>query len=264
MSLGEHFREFRRRALVCAFAILVLGIVGWFLYPTVIRWLQEPLWAVAAERHVSRDKVQLNYGGTSIAEAFSVKLKVSLWIGLILSAPIWLWQIWAFLAPGLTKKEKRIARMFIGAAVPLFVLGCFVASLVMKNAVKFLLGVTPEDAVNYTNAGAYINFVTKFILVFGLAFLLPVFLVGLNSLRILPGRVMVKGWRVAVMIIAVFSAVMSPSPDAWSMLALMCPLIGLFFAAVLLSMFLDRRRAGREEKNRAEWLDIPDDQKSAL
>ena len=101
---------------------------------------------------------------------------------------------------------------------------------------------------------------TRFILAFGIAFLLPVFLVGLNAAGVLPSRTMLKGWRIAVMAIFVFAAMMSPSPDAWSMLALAFPMVALFYLAVLVSWFLDRRR----KKERPQWLDVPDDHASSL
>lgn len=264
MSLGEHFREFRRRAVVAALAIIVGGIVGWIIYDgTLVPFIQHPLNQVHREHPNAGD---LNYSANGISEAFSLKLKVSIWFGFIVSSPVWLWELWAFLAPGLTKKEKNVARGFMVAAVPLFLIGCWVSTFALPNAIEFLLGSTPETprSANFTDAQKYYSFIIKFILVFGLAFLLPVFLTGLNLLRILPGRIMLKGWRVAVMAIAVFSAIMSPSPDAWSMLALMVPMIALYFIACGIGLFLDRRRAGREERNRDEWLDLPDDEKSAL
>lgn len=269
MSLGEHFREFRRRALIAAIAILIGAIVAWIYYNTIYGWVESPLRTVQARHHLA--VVGLNFGNGGVSEPFTIKLKISLWSGVILASPIWLWEIWAFLAPGLTKKEKRVGVAFMAAAVPLFVLGCYVSHFAITNAVDFLMGSTPQvkgpdhtPIYNLTDAQKYVSFVTKFIVAFGLAFLLPVFLVGLNQIRVFPGRIMLKGWRVAVMVIAVFSAIMSPSPDAWSMLALMVPMVLLYFAACGVSLFLDRRRAGKEEKSRSEWLDVPDDEKSQL
>ncbi len=118
----------------------------------------------------------------------------------------------------------------------------------------------PQGAANLPDAALYLTFVTRFILAFGLAFLLPVFLVGLNVAHILPARIMLKGWRIAVILIFVFSAMMTPTPDAWTMLALALPMIGLFYAAVGVSMLLDKRRARREP----EWAKVPDDEASPL
>lgn len=274
MSLGEHFREFRRRALIAAIAIVIGSVIGWIVYDqhvtlfgyqfdTLVNFIQRPLNEVHKNHPNAGD---LNYSANGISEAFSLKLKVAIWFGFILSSPIWLWQLWGFLAPGLTPKEKRVSRGFVAVAVPLFLIGCWVSTFALPNAMEFLLGSTPDTArsANFTDAQKYYTFIIKFVLVFGLAFLLPVFLTGLNMIRILPGRIMLKGWRVAIMAIAVFSAMMSPSPDAWSMLVLMAPMIVLYFAAVAIAYYLDRRRAKRDDDARRDWLDVPDDEKSQL
>jgi sec-independent protein translocase protein TatC len=144
--------------------------------------------------------------------------------------------------------------------VPLFLLGCFLATKVVPKAITVLLGFTPEGAANLPDAALYLTFVTRFILAFGLAFLLPVFLVGLNVAHILPARVMLKGWRMAVMLIFVFAAMMTPTPDAWTMLALAMPMVGLFYSAVGVATLLDRRRAHQEP----EWAKISDEEASTL
>ena len=161
--------------------------------------------------------MQLNFAG--VTTAFSLKLKVALFVGVLIASPVWLYQVWAFIVPGLTRREKRTAMAFVAAAVPLFLGGCYLATWALPKAVEVLLGFTPHGAANLQNASDYLDFVTRFILAFGLAFLLPVFLVVLNVAHVLPARVMIKGWRVAVMLIFVFSAMMTPTPDAWTMLA---------------------------------------------
>ena len=202
--------------------------------------------------------VNVNFGG--ITQPFTVQLQVALFVGFILASPVWLYQVWGFIVPGLTKREKRTTMLFVGAAVPLFLGGCFLATKVVPKAVEVLLGFTPQGAANLPDAALYLTFVTRFILAFGLAFLLPVFLVGLNVAHILPARVMLKGWRIAVILIFVFSAMMTPTPDAWTMLALAFPMIALFYGAVGVSALLDRRRSRHEP----EWLKVPDDEASPL
>ena len=214
-----------------------------------------PLRKMAAERH---GLVNINFGG--ITQPFTVQLQVALFVGVIVASPVWLFQVWGFIVPGLTKREKRTTVAFIGAAVPLFLGGCFLATLAVPKAVEVLLGFTPQGAANLPDAALYLTFVTRFILAFGLAFLLPVFLVGLNVAHILPAHIMLKGWRIAVILIFVFSAMMTPTPDAWTMLALAVPMIGLFYAAVGVSTLLDRRRTRREP----EWAKVADDEASPL
>jgi sec-independent protein translocase protein TatC len=255
MSLGDHLRELRRRFFVAAGAIAVGSVLGWVEYDSLFNRIMAPLRKVAAERH---GLVNINFGG--ITQPFTVQLQVALFVGVIVASPVWLYQVWGFIVPGLTKREKRTTIGFIGAAVPLFLGGCFFATQTVPRAVEVLLGFTPNGAANLPDAALYLTFVMRFILAFGLAFLLPVFLVGLNIAHVLPARIMLKGWRVAVMLIFVFAAMMTPTPDAWTMLVLAMPMVGLFFAAVGVSTLLDRRRARREP----EWAKIADEEASPL
>src|SRR5664280_613482 len=255
MSLGDHLRELRRRLVIAATAIAVGAVIGWVQYDRLFNALMAPLRHVAAQRH---GLVNINFGG--ITQPFTVQLQVALFVGVIVASPVWLYQVWGFIVPGMTKREKHTSMAFIAAAVPLFLLGCFLATLAVPRAVEVLLGFTPAGAANLPDAALYLNFVMRFILAFGLAFLLPVFLVGLNVAHILPARVMLKGWRIAVLLIFVFAAVMTPTPDAWTLLVLAFPMVGLFYAAVGVSMLLDKRRARREP----DWVKVPDDEASPL
>ena len=255
MSLGDHLRELRRRFLVAAVAIAVGSVLGWVEYDSLFNQIMAPLRKVAAERH---GLVNINFGG--ITQPFTVQLQVALFVGVIVASPVWLYQVWGFIVPGLTKREKRTTVGFIGSAVPLFLGGCFFATLAVPRAVEVLLGFTPKGAANLPDAALYLTFVMRFILAFGLAFLLPVFLVGLNIAHILPARIMLKGWRVAVLLIFVFAAMMTPTPDAWTMLILAMPMVALFFGAVGVSTLLDRRRARREP----QWGNVADDEASPL
>ena len=255
MSLGDHLRELRRRLLVAAGAIAVGSVLGWVEYDWLFNQIMAPLRKIAAERH---GLVNINFGG--ITQPFTVQIQVALFVGVIVASPVWLYQVWGFIVPGLTKREKRTAMAFIGAAVPLFLGGCFFATQAVPRAVEVLLGFTPKGAANLPDAALYLTFVMRFILAFGLAFLLPVFLVGLNVAHVLPARIMLKGWRVAVMLIFVFAAMMTPTPDAWTMLVLAMPMVGFYFAAVGVATLLDRRRARREP----QWANVADDEATPL
>ena len=255
MSLGDHLRELRRRLVIAATAIAVGAAIGWVQYDRLFNALMAPLRHVAEQRH---GLVNINFGG--ITQPFTVQLQVALFVGVIVASPVWLYQLWGFIVPGLTKREKRTSIAFIGAAVPLFLLGCGFATWAVPRAVEVLLGFTPQGAVNLPDAALYLTFVTRFILAFGLAFLLPVFLVGLNMAHVLPARIMLKGWRIAVLLIFVFSAMMTPTPDAWTMLVLAMPMVALFYAAVGVATLLDKRRARSEPG----WAKVGDDEASPL
>jgi sec-independent protein translocase protein TatC len=255
MSLGDHLRELRRRFVIAATAIAVGSVLGWVEYARLFDAIMAPLRKMAQERH---GLVNINFGG--ITQPFTVQLQVALFIGVIVASPVWLFQVWGFIVPGLTKREKRTSLAFIGAAVPLFLSGCLLATYAVPRAVEILLGFTPQGAANLPDAALYLTFVTRFILAFGLAFLLPVFLVGLNVAHVLPAHIMLKGWRIAVLLIFVFAAMMTPTPDAWTMLVLAMPMVGFFFAAVGISTLLDKRRA----RNKPEWAKVADDEASPL
>jgi sec-independent protein translocase protein TatC len=149
----------------------------------------------------------------------------------------------------------------VGAAVPLFLGGIFVAWLVVPNAVAFFASFAPEGSSVLTNADTYLTFVTRTMLAFGIAFLLPLFLVALNYVGVISGKTLAKGWRIAVFVIFVFAAVASPTPDAISMLVLAFPMCGLYLAAVWVAIMIDR---GRSRRDAAEWGALGDDEASRL
>lgn len=256
MSLADHLRELRNRLLVCVLAVVVGGVVGWIQYKPLLYFLEQPLRSI--EGRDGWGQVGLNYQG--ITTPFGLQLTVALWLGVILASPVWLYELWAFIVPGLTKKEKRMAMAFIAAAVPLFFAGCALANYVLPTAVRVLLEFTPEGQWNLIPADQYLAFVTRFILAFGLAFLLPVLLVALNVAHVLPAHLMLKGWRIAVIMNFVFAAMMTPTPDAWTMIALALPMCGLYFGAYGVAWLIDRRRA----KNRPDWSALADDEASPL
>ncbi len=249
MPLAGHLRELRNRFLIAAGVIFLATIPAWMVYEPVLGVLIEPL------RDQSGEVIF-----TDMTSAFSTQLQVSLFLSLLASSPVWLYQIWAFVVPGLTKKERRGAVGFVAVAVPLFAAGCYLAFRTLPKAIEILLSFTFPGGRALIPASDYFGWVTKFILAFGLAFLLPVFLVALNLAGVLPARFMLRGWRVAVIVIFVFAAVMTPTPDPYTMLGMAMPMVGLYFAAYGVARFVERRRA----KRRPDWVATPDDQASHL
>jgi sec-independent protein translocase protein TatC len=256
MPLREHLQELRNRVFFSAVAVLLGAVVGWFLYEPLIEALKEPLDEVSERRG---SMATLNYG--DIASPFNLKLKLSLYLGIVIACPVWLYQTWAFIVPGLTGKEKRNALAFVAAAVPLFASGLTLAWFVLPNAVHFLTEFTPDGAVNIVSADAYLTFVTRIMLAFGVAFVIPLFLVAVNAVGLVSAATLAKGWRVAVFLAFLFAAIASPSPDAGSMIALAVPIVALYFIALGVACFVDRRRARRAA---AALRDLPDDQARPL
>jgi len=171
-----------------------------------------------------------------------LKFKISIIIGALIAAPIWLYQIWAFISPGLHKRERRNSILFVVFAVPFFAIGVFAGYLVLPIAVDVLLSFTPNSLTNLVRFDDYLGFVTQLIFVFGIAFELPVFLVALNLAGILSGRGILKPWRYAIFAITLFSAIFTPTGDPITMFFLAVPLYLLYLAAGGISLLVDRRR----------------------
>jgi len=256
MTLGEHFREFRRRLFIAAAAVLVASIVAGLFYDTVFDFLTAPFYEYAR----SSPEVTASINFAEATSALSNLISLSIFVGVIISSPIWLYQIWAFIVPGLTRKEKRISLAFLGATIPLFLLGCLLGYTILPQSLKILYGLSPAGTSNIQQASMYFSFVTRFILAFGCAFLMPVFLVALNAIGILPASAMIKAWRPAIFGIFVISAIATPTPDAFTMFLLAVPLCILYVAAILVSKLIERGR----RKNRPAWVEVPDDEASSL
>ena len=172
----------------------------------------------------------------------NLQIKVSLIAGLIVTAPLWIYQLWAFVAPGLHKHEKRRAFYFLLAATPFFSGGIFLGYKILPIAIRVLFGFTPSQLTNLINFADYLDFVLRVILLFGLAFELPVFLVTLNLLGAVSGKAILKPWRMWVFGITFFIAAFTPSADPLTMLLLAVPLILFYFAAGGIALLNDRRR----------------------
>lgn len=239
MPLADHLRELRRRFLLAALGIVVGAVAGWFLYPWFFDAINAPMEAIADRGQGAA----INFG--TVGGAFDMRIRLSMFIGLFLSSPWWVWQIFAFVSPGLTRRERRSTVGFGLAGALLFVGGGALGWLVLPNAVTVLTAFTPDDAVNLIDARTYLSFFTRVMLVFGIAFLVPVVMVALNSAGVVTGRSLLKGWRWLVLCAFLFAAVANPLPDAWSMIAMAVPICALFFGAIGIAMWNDRRRARR-------------------
>lgn len=244
MSLAEHLIELRRRLLVSALAIVLASVVGWFLADLVWAALSEPVREIAAERDRS---AEINY--TTVSEAFDTKIAISLALGIVISAPVWLYQIWAYFVPALVAKERKIAVGFLAAAVPLFAGGVATGWWVLPNIVVLFTGFAPEQSATLLTAKVYLDFALKLVLAVGVGFVLPVFLVVFNVLGVLSARAIIRGWRYAVVFIALFTALATPPADVVSMVLLAIPMIVLYFIAAGIAWLHDR---GVERRLRAE------------
>jgi sec-independent protein translocase protein TatC len=257
MPLREHLVEFRQRLLKAGLAIAVGGVVGWFLAKPILNALLEPLREAAREHDVP---ISANF--SALTSAFSQRIRIALYTGVVLASPVWLYQLWAFIVPGLTRREKRYAFGFVAVAFPLFLGGIALAWYVLPNAVKFLTGFVPQGGTGFVDADGYLTFVTRLMLAFGIAMVIPLLLVALNMAGLVRASTLLRGWRIAVFLTFLFAAMASPTPDATSMLALAFPMVGLYMAAVGVAWLVDRRRARRLAAD--PIASLPDDEASPL
>lgn len=257
MPLKAHLVEARNRLIVAAAAVVLGAVAGWFLYDFVYGLLTRPL-----EGLQERANVNVNFQG--VTTAFDLQVKTAIWVGVVLASPVWIYQIFAFVLPGLTRRERWTALGFLGAALPLFAGGIVVAWLVVPQAIGFLIELTPSGglASNILPVDQYLMFVLRVLLAFGLSFLTPVVMVALTMLGLVSARTWVKGWRVAIVLCFVFAALVSPTPDIVTMFALAGPIIALYFAAVVVALAIDRRRARRSSV--VDGVEITDEEASPL
>lgn len=241
MSLGEHLVEFRKRLFVAAAAIVVGAIGGYLLSDFVWTAIATPILKIA---EASGRLAEINY--TSITEAFDTKIAISLTVGIIVTSPVWLYQIWAFIVPALVRKEKIYVISFLGAAVPLFIAGCAAGWWVFPHVVELMVGFAPEKSTTLLTAKYYLDFTVKFILAIGVGFVLPVFLVLLNFAGVLSAKGILKGWRWAVLSITVFTAMATPAADVLSMFILAIPMLGLYYIAAGIATIHDKRVARKQ------------------
>ncbi len=243
MSLGGHLKELRNRLFWSAIFIFAGTVAGWFLFEPVFQILQKPVVDLANRQGVN---ATLNIG--TVAGAFDLQLQVSIFLGVMMASPIWIYNLWAFVTPGLKKRERRFTLGFVFSALPLFLTGCWLAWISIPGFVSVLIGFTPQGTANVINANEYILFTIRILLVFGLAFVLPVVLVMLNFANLITAKSILKSWRLAIFVIAVIAALATPTADPMSMFLVMVPLIALYFIAAAITFFNDKRRDRRQSK----------------
>jgi sec-independent protein translocase protein TatC len=245
MTLFEHLRELRYRLVVAALAILVGTVLAWFFRSQLIDVLLHPYYQAAADLKAKNPDAVLQVVNNGIASPFTLAIKVSALAGLILTSPVWLWQLWSFIVPGLLAKEKKWAMVFIGSATPLFCAGVAVGYIVMPKGISVLLGFTEGGVTNLQDINQFLSFLMRIMLVFGAAFLIPLIVLMLNILGVVPARYLSKYRTYVIFGTFVFGAVATPSTDPFSMLALAAPMTVLFLAAEIIAHVLDRRKARR-------------------
>jgi len=246
MSLGQHLVELRKRLFWAAAAVLAGTAGGWFLYDLVWPMLQAPI------KHIGKTSHDAIINFTSVTGAFDIRMQIAFTIGIVVSSPIWLYQIFAFVVPALNRREKKYVFAFIFSAIPLFLIGCGVGWIVFPHMIELMSSFVPQGSASFYDAKYYLDFVLKLVIVVGIGFELPVFLVLLNFIGVVSAKGILKGWRWAVLAIVVFTAIATPAADISSMLLLALPMTVLYFVAIGIAVIHDRqlakRRAAEEQQ----------------
>jgi sec-independent protein translocase protein TatC len=255
MALADHLRELRAR-LLRVVVVLILGVVvALFFYDQLLAFVYDP-YKVAASRLGNDTQTIATING--VGGPLLLQLKLSGLAAVVATSPYWLYQIWAFIVPGLHPHERRWTRLFAAVAGPLFIVGVGVGYYVLPKGLQVLIGFTPMNLTNLVEFGEYFSFMTRMLLVFGVAFEIPLFVVLLNLAGVVSGRTLGNYRPWIVVGTFVFAAVATPSTDPFSMLMLAIPMTLLFLVSEVIARLVDRRRSRRS-------LDgLPDDQASSI
>jgi len=259
MPLMDHIRELRNR-LLRALAAIVIGMAIGFIpavYDRVWAFVYHPFKQAEQQQHAGHAAQLIVIG---VFDPFMLRVQIAFFFGLIVTCPIWLYQIWAFIAPGLYSREKRWGYAFAGVAAPLFLAGATIAYFAMSRGLRYLLALAPSGIAVYPTITNYLSYFQAMILGFGLAFELPLALVMLNLVGILTHERIRKWRRVMIFLVFVFAGIASPSPDPLTMLMLAVPCVLLIEVAEVIIWANDRRRASRP----SAYAGLADDELSPL
>ncbi len=249
MSVLDHLRELRRRVIIAAVLIVAGAVLGWYLYPHTLEFLKRPYCKVPYTFRFpgnDPDPKHCDLIYTGVLDGFTTRLKVSVISGAVFTAPLWLYQVWAFVTPGLKKNERKYTVYFIAASTLLFLAGMTLAYLVLSKGLNVLLRSSGPGTLATLTANGYLSFVTLLLTVFGLAFELPLLVIMANLVGVLPSKVLRKSQRISIFLIFLFAAVATPSTDPFTMCAMAIPMCLLFEGAVLFATVHDRRKAARK------------------
>jgi sec-independent protein translocase protein TatC len=241
MTLVEHLDELRHRLIVCCLAIAGAAVVAWFLYGPVLHLLLRPYcdYVLSLPKRLQPSSgCRLNY--FTALEPMLIKLRIVLYTALVIALPVLLYQFWMFIVPGLTRRERRMAVPFVAASIVLFALGALFAYLTLPRGLNFLLGFAGSEFQPVLQGSQFIFFVVLVALAFGISFEFPVVLICLELVGVLSTDLLRKWRRYAILGIAIFAAVITPSSDPYTMLALTIPMCLFYEAAIIVGRLLKR------------------------
>ncbi|HEX6230409.1 MAG TPA: twin-arginine translocase subunit TatC [Actinomycetota bacterium] len=241
MTLVEHLEELRYRLIVSLVAIGVGAVVGWFLFDTVVDLLREPYcdyWETVPDRVKPTDECAFFFVGT--LDAATIKLKLVGFLGLFLALPVVLFQLWRFIVPGLTSRERRLGLPFVVSSILLFALGSAFAYYSLPRALGFLLGFAGQQFVPLLTGDRFLTFVMLVALSFGIAFEFPIVLIFLNAAGVITTAQLRQWRRGAILLIVVFAAIITPSGDPYTLLLMSVPMWLFYEASIIVGRLLKR------------------------
>lgn len=244
MTLFEHLAELRSRLVKAALFIVIGMIVFWFLYKPLFQLFSDPFnTAILSLKDHREITSSLNFG--DIGSPLLLKLKIVAAAAVTLTAPFWLWQLWAFVMPGLHRKERKWTYLFVGSAGPLFIAGVLIGYYALPKGLAVLVNFTPAGSSNFINVAGYLSFMIRLLLVFGIAFEIPIIVIILNMVGVLSGKTLTKARPGIIFGIFVFAAVATPSTDPFTMLLLAIPMTILFIISEIIARVIEKRRKAR-------------------
>jgi sec-independent protein translocase protein TatC len=252
MALSDHLRELRARILKATLALIVVFVAALFFYEQLLSLVLGPY--EQAQRALDAEGVSTTPTIGRVTGPLLLQLKMAGVAAVVITSPYWLYQLWAFIVPGLHAREKLWTRVFAAVAGPLFIAGVATAYYVLPVGIEVLIGFTPGQLISLVDFGEYFSFFTRMLLVFGVAFEIPLFVIMLNLAGVVSGKQIGKYRPWIIIGTFVFAAVATPSTDPFSMLMLALPMLVLFVIAEIIARFVDRMRA-RKAKGTDQWAD---------
>lgn len=231
MSLQEHLAELRRRLVITVIAVAAMGAIAFALYDQVLAFLTEPYCEIVPKGKSCELII------TAPLEGFAARMKVAGYGGLFLASPVVLWQVWRFITPGLHPKEKRYAVPFVAVSAVLFLAGAALALATFPKALEFVVGIAGDRVTTLFSPEKYITFMLRVILGFGIAFEFPIVLLFLQLAGIVSSRRLLRAWRSAIVIVFAVAAVITPSQDPWTLLAMAIPMTLFYFGAIAIGRY---------------------------
>lgn len=246
MTIMEHFHDLRSRLVRSVIAIVAATAISLVFAQDAISFLSQP-YCDMKQSLEGREQEICEFNLSSPISEFTLMLKVALYMGLVVSAPVWMYQLWAFIAPGLHRHERKYAYYFTTIATPLFMAGAFLAYFVVSRGMQFFMNINPNFNITI-DLERYINFYLGVMIVFGIGFEFPLIMLMLNVVGLVTAKRMLGWWRIVVFMSFLFTAIMTPTPDPFGMTALAICMIILYMGAVGIAHLNDKRRGTKDEK----------------